>query len=137
MMGGCVQSLHPLFTEKDIIFEEKLVGIWSEDPNSKEIWEFKKADANSYEFIYTDSDCEDDTHVASAPVDDLGKWRGLLRDVKVGGHREACLRADPGEHAQPHLGTGPATRGADAAIPGRGQRASHRTAGAQWAIIFV
>ena len=56
LMGGCVQSLHPLFTEDEIIFEEKLIGTWYEDPNSKEMWNFKKADPNTYELIYTDSD---------------------------------------------------------------------------------
>jgi len=45
LLGGCVpvMSLHPLFTEENIVFEEKLLGTWVDDPNSpKGIWEFKR-----------------------------------------------------------------------------------------------
>ncbi|MFZ2146756.1 MAG: hypothetical protein WAV28_05995 [Sedimentisphaerales bacterium] len=58
LMGGCVLSLHPLYTEKDLIFEEKLLGTWAEE-GSKETWQFKRANDNSdkhYEMIYTDKE---------------------------------------------------------------------------------
>jgi len=45
LLGGCipVMSLHPLFTEETLVFEEKLLGTWVDDPNNpKEIWEFKR-----------------------------------------------------------------------------------------------
>ena len=45
LFGGClpVMSLHPLFTEETIVFEEKLLGIWVDDPNDPETtWEFKQ-----------------------------------------------------------------------------------------------
>jgi len=45
LLGGCipVMSMHPLFTEENLIFEEKLLGTWVDDPNSpKGIWEFKR-----------------------------------------------------------------------------------------------
>ena len=58
LMGGCVQSLHPLFTEKDLIFDEKLVGVWAEESNTKRTWEFKKTGKKTYELIHTDSDGE-------------------------------------------------------------------------------
>jgi hypothetical protein len=41
-MGGCVLSLHPLYTENDLIFEEKLLGTWAEE-GSKVTWQFKRA----------------------------------------------------------------------------------------------
>jgi len=44
LLGGCipVMSLHPLFMEENLIFEEKLLGTWVDDPNSpKNTWEFK------------------------------------------------------------------------------------------------
>ena len=46
LMGGCVPvfSLHPLHTDKDVVFDEKLLGRWT-DPNSPEgYWEFKRAE---------------------------------------------------------------------------------------------
>ncbi|MHC4719020.1 MAG: hypothetical protein ACYSYT_00915 [Planctomycetota bacterium] len=58
VLCGCVPSLHCLFTDKELVFEEKLLGIWAED-NSEETWEFKRysdeAD-KTYKLIYTDSD---------------------------------------------------------------------------------
>ncbi|MFQ5769250.1 MAG: hypothetical protein ACE5HX_01845 [bacterium] len=45
LLGGCVpvMSLHLLFTEEDLVFEEKLLGTWVDDPNSpKSTWEFKR-----------------------------------------------------------------------------------------------
>ncbi len=45
ILGGCVpvMSLHPLFTEKDVLFEEKLLGTWVNDPNNPTTtWEFER-----------------------------------------------------------------------------------------------
>ncbi|MFA6187078.1 MAG: hypothetical protein WC770_07710 [Phycisphaerae bacterium] len=53
LLGGCVPSLHPLFTDEEIIFDANLVGVWSE-PNSKNFWEFKQAANKKYNVIYTD-----------------------------------------------------------------------------------
>jgi len=57
LMGGCVVSLHPLYTENDLIFEENLLGTWAKE-GSKETWQFKRANGNSkyYEMIYTDKE---------------------------------------------------------------------------------
>ncbi|OHB48407.1 MAG: hypothetical protein A2Y10_09820 [Planctomycetes bacterium GWF2_41_51] len=52
ILGGCVPSLHPLFTENELVFDSNLVGKWSE-PNSSDIWEFKTADNKRYEFVLT------------------------------------------------------------------------------------
>jgi hypothetical protein len=53
LLAGCSApffSLHPLFTKDTLVFEEKLLGVWVADPNSKEnsedlkqlSWEFKR-----------------------------------------------------------------------------------------------
>jgi len=45
LLGECVpvMSLHPLYTDKDLVFEEKLLGIWVDDANRPETtWEFKE-----------------------------------------------------------------------------------------------
>jgi len=53
-LGGCVLSLQPLYTEKDLIFEEKLLGTWAKN-DSKETWQFKRANGDKqYKMIYTD-----------------------------------------------------------------------------------
>ena len=61
ILGGCVPviSLHPLYTEKDVVLDKKLYGTWVDDSNdSKAIWEFKKIDEpkNAYNLIFTDED---------------------------------------------------------------------------------
>lgn len=51
LLASCVQSLHPLFTEKDRIFDQALVGTWVE-PDSKDMWIFMRSGDRSYELIY-------------------------------------------------------------------------------------
>ena len=56
LLGGCIPSLHPLYTEKDLIFEEKLLGTWAKN-DSKETWQFKRANGNKYyKMTYTDEE---------------------------------------------------------------------------------
>ncbi|MHC4205280.1 MAG: hypothetical protein ACYSTT_11575 [Planctomycetota bacterium] len=61
ILGGCVPvlSLHPLYTDNDVVVDKKLCGTWTDDPNSpKTIWEFKIIDdpKNTYKLIFTDED---------------------------------------------------------------------------------
>ena len=61
LLGGCipVMSLHPLFDEKNVVFDEKLLGTWVEDPNTT--WEFSRTEEpqNAYKLIYTHQEKED------------------------------------------------------------------------------
>ena len=57
ILGGCVPviSLHPLYTEKDIVLDKKLYGTWVDDANNPETtWEFKSIDEpkNAYKLIF-------------------------------------------------------------------------------------
>jgi hypothetical protein len=54
ILGGCVPSLHPLFTQNELVFDANLLGIWSADSN--ETWEFKPVKGKSYECLYIDKD---------------------------------------------------------------------------------
>lgn len=43
ILGGCVPSLHPLFTENDLIFDANLVGKWaSMEPNETIVFQQTK-----------------------------------------------------------------------------------------------
>ena len=69
MLGGCIPviSLHSLYTEKDVVFDAKLLGTWIEDPNKPEAaWEFKRIDEpnNAYNLVVTDDDGEKGSFVA-------------------------------------------------------------------------
>jgi hypothetical protein len=54
LLTGCVPSLHPLYTEKELVMEEQLSGLWF---GEEQIWKFE-ADENekSYELTIIDED---------------------------------------------------------------------------------
>jgi hypothetical protein len=102
-LGGClpVMSLHPLFNEKDVVFDKKLLSTWVDDPNSpKTTWDFKRADANenAYRLIFSDKDGKGlfvanlvklkdklflDVHLGESPVDAVEKLElEVLGEVK-------------------------------------------------------
>ena len=69
LLGGClpVMSLHSLYTKENVVFEEKLLGTWVDDPNSPEaIWEFKRIDEpkNAYKLIFSDDKGQKGSFVA-------------------------------------------------------------------------
>ena len=57
ILGGCVPvvSLHPLFNEKNVVFDEKLLGTWV-DTNTT--WEFSRTEEpqNAYKLIFSDEE---------------------------------------------------------------------------------
>lgn len=61
LLAGCVpvMSLYPLYNEKDVVFDEKLLGTWVEEPNNGDtVWEFTRPDANknAYRLIFSDKE---------------------------------------------------------------------------------
>jgi hypothetical protein len=60
ILGGCVPvvSLHPLYTEKDLVFEENLLGTWVDFNDPGETWEFSNQNEHetTYKLIFTDSE---------------------------------------------------------------------------------
>jgi len=52
---GCVPSVHPLYTEKDVVFDPGLVGSWQEE-DGDEKWNFQKAGEKEYKLEYVDND---------------------------------------------------------------------------------
>ena len=55
LFAGCVPSLHALYTDRDLVFDQALVGVWAEK-DSKEVWAFSKAGEKEYRLNYTDED---------------------------------------------------------------------------------
>jgi hypothetical protein len=53
MLAGCVPSLNPLYTDKDVIFDPAILGVWAEN-DSKETWAFTKGAGKGYQLINTD-----------------------------------------------------------------------------------
>ncbi len=68
LLGGCIPSLHPFYTENSIVFEEKLVGEWQQDNN---LWNFQMAkDANYYELTIHKKEKTSDFKVVAFKVED-------------------------------------------------------------------
>lgn len=53
LLAGCVPSLHPLFTEDDLVYDPALVGTWA-DQDGENTWTFQKFGDNVYNLIYTE-----------------------------------------------------------------------------------
>lgn len=58
---ACIPSLHPLYTEDTIVFEESILGYWSDGPNQQ--WHFQKGTNNNYQLIFTDNKKETEYNV--------------------------------------------------------------------------
>ena len=89
-LAGCIPSLNPLYTEKDLVFDPALVGVWSNGANATDSWKFQKRDEKSYALVIRD---DDKTSPFVAHLVKLGKYRFLdlcpnkdgLNDSKVEG----------------------------------------------------
>jgi len=66
IITGCVPSLNPIYTDKDLVFDAALLGTWgSDDPHEK--WLFEKTAEKSYKLKQTDGEgltAEFDTRLA-------------------------------------------------------------------------
>jgi hypothetical protein len=55
IITGCVPSLNPIYTDKDLIFDPGLVGSWGSS-EEKEKWVFSKSGDKAYKLKQTDND---------------------------------------------------------------------------------
>ena len=53
LMMGCIPSLHPLYTEQDLIYDPALVGEWVGN-DGKVTWTFAKSGEKAYTLLYVD-----------------------------------------------------------------------------------
>ena len=51
-IAGCVPSVFPLYTDKDVRFDPALVGEWLEKGSTDESWTFTKSGSNAYGLVY-------------------------------------------------------------------------------------
>ncbi|MEX0704094.1 MAG: hypothetical protein WD069_18480 [Planctomycetales bacterium] len=55
LLAGCVPSLNPVYTEKDVTFDRALLGRWKQK-DSTATWHFTKHGDNAYHLSYADED---------------------------------------------------------------------------------
>lgn len=53
LLLGCIPSLHPLYTEEDLIFDPALVGSWINE-DTRESWTFTKTSEKQYKVVYVE-----------------------------------------------------------------------------------
>jgi len=62
-MTGCwTLSVHPLYFEKDLVFDPALIGVWGEKETGDgpgDIWTFMKSDEKSYRLLIREEDGEE------------------------------------------------------------------------------
>jgi len=53
-LTGCIPvALHPFYSEKDLVFDPSLVGVWGEKESDTNHWAFTKAQDQSYDLVIT------------------------------------------------------------------------------------
>lgn len=57
-LSGCIPSVNPFYTEKDLVFDPRLLGTWQEKDTQQppEVWKFEKADDKAYKLTVTEKD---------------------------------------------------------------------------------
>jgi hypothetical protein len=53
-IAGCVPTLNPIYTDKDLVFDPAVLGTWLQEKSSIE-WKFSKRDDTSYDMVFTDN----------------------------------------------------------------------------------
>lgn len=71
-LGCVVPSLHPLFTENDLVFDARMIGPWIDD--DEDFWVFEKSSKGSYRLTLVD---EDEMSLFDAHLLELGPHRFL------------------------------------------------------------
>jgi hypothetical protein len=58
LLGACIPSLNPFYTDKDVVFEAKLLGTWQEKEKADEpqIWKFEEGKDKAYNLTVTEKE---------------------------------------------------------------------------------
>src|SRR5690349_15610117 len=58
LLAACIPSINPFYTEKDVVFEKKLLGEWQEKDKADEpqIWNFEEGKDKAYKLTVTEKE---------------------------------------------------------------------------------
>lgn len=56
LLSACIPSVNPFYTEKDVVFDARLVGEWraKEDSEEPETWKFEQGENRAYKLTVTE-----------------------------------------------------------------------------------
>ena len=58
LLSACIPSVNPFYTEKDVVFDPRLLGEWRETETKEqpEIWKFEAGEEKAYKLTTTDKE---------------------------------------------------------------------------------
>ena len=60
LVAGCYTlSVHSLYTEDDVVFDSRLLGVWGAPGESDETWDFEKSGGNAYRLVVRNEGVEE------------------------------------------------------------------------------
>lgn len=83
LIVGCLPSVQPLFTDKDLVFKKELMGTWIDGDSAadkKERWKFSGADEKTYRLEMRDENDRKGVMVARLVKLDSGLYLDLQAD---------------------------------------------------------
>ena len=83
LVVGCLPSVQPLYTEKDLVFKKELVGSWVDNAASadkRERWKFTAAEEKTYRLEIRDGNGRDGVMIAHLVKLDTGHYLDLQAD---------------------------------------------------------
>jgi hypothetical protein len=54
LFTACVPSVNPFYTEKDVVFDPRLIGVWGDPDDADESWRFEVATNKTYRLIVSE-----------------------------------------------------------------------------------
>lgn len=58
LLAACIPSINPFYTDKDVVFDAKLLGAWQEKEKTDEpvVWKFEEGKDKTYELTVTEKE---------------------------------------------------------------------------------
>src|ERR1043165_1084991 len=58
LLGACIPSLNPFYTDKDVVFDARLLGTWQEKEKTDEpqAWKFEESKDKAYKLTVTEKE---------------------------------------------------------------------------------
>ena len=55
-LAGCIPSVHPFYTEKDVAYDQRLVGEWAakDESSDPQVWKFEPNEQKAYKLTVTE-----------------------------------------------------------------------------------
>ena len=54
LLSACIPSVNPFYTEKDVVFDPRLIGSWGDPEDADESWRFEAATNKTYRLTVTE-----------------------------------------------------------------------------------